>query len=162
MKKYEERNKIYKQAIETYGINMQSIIAIEEMAELIKEICKWFRGKADINAIAEESADVSIVLEQLQLIHDIKSGMNRYREEKLERLEHQLEEDARVPLKTHLTEHQAEIVKAFADEDMSIMSVARRLNYHYNNICYHLDKIREETGLDPRRFYDLERLLRMV
>ena len=35
----------YKQAIDTYGVRAQKLMAIEEMSELTKEICKDFRGK---------------------------------------------------------------------------------------------------------------------
>lgn len=41
---------------------------LEEMAELQKEICKAWRGKDNEVEIAEEVADVEIMLEQIKLI----------------------------------------------------------------------------------------------
>ena len=33
---------------------------------------------------------------------------------------------------------------------------------HYNSIRYRFRLIQQETGLDPRNFYDLEKLLAMI
>ncbi len=51
------------EAIEVYGEDLQKQVAIEEMAELTKEICKDFRGKDNREQIIEEIVDVYIVLE---------------------------------------------------------------------------------------------------
>lgn len=63
---------ILEKAIETYGADLQKQVAIEEMAELTKEICKDFRGKGNKDNIIEEIADVSIMLAQLMIIYNIK------------------------------------------------------------------------------------------
>lgn len=55
-------------AAETYGAQKQFLMAIEEMSELTKEICKWYRGKDTRDRIAEEMADVYIMLTQMQII----------------------------------------------------------------------------------------------
>ena len=55
-------------AIDTYGENKQLDMCIEEMSELIKEICKRKRGFNNKAEITEEIADVYITLEQLKLI----------------------------------------------------------------------------------------------
>ena len=52
-----------------------------------------------------------------------------------------------------------EIIKGLADNDMSIMAVAKGLFMHRNTVLYHIDKVQRETGLDPRNFYDLAELL---
>ena len=62
---------IFKEAIETYGIDNQMNVAIEEMSELTKEICKYKRGFDNRNNIIEEMADVFIMLYQLQIMLDI-------------------------------------------------------------------------------------------
>ncbi len=46
-------------------------IAIEEMSELTKEICKYKRGFDNRENIIEEMADVFIMLRQLKLIFNI-------------------------------------------------------------------------------------------
>ena len=67
----EEMMTIFEKAIETYGADLQKQVAIEEMAELTKEICKDFRGKGDREHIIEEIADVDIMLQQLMIMYDI-------------------------------------------------------------------------------------------
>jgi len=50
-----------------YGLNKQAIVWVEEMSELIKEICKYQRnGKFDGN-VYEEITDVQICLDQMKL-----------------------------------------------------------------------------------------------
>jgi hypothetical protein len=56
------------QAIAAYGTDMQLNVAIEEFAELTKEICKHKRGEDNIQNIIEEVADCYIMLEQIKII----------------------------------------------------------------------------------------------
>ena len=78
-------------AIETYGADLQKQVAIEEMAELTKEICKDFRGKGNREHILEEIADVKIMLSQLLIMYDIKVWeLNDVIVSKLTRLEERL------------------------------------------------------------------------
>ena len=78
------------EAIETYGKDSQCKVAIEEMSELTKEICKNFRGRPNIDNIAEEIADVSIMLMQLELIFDCTDKVIEWRDYKLRRLKERL------------------------------------------------------------------------
>ena len=78
-------------AIETYGKDMQLTVAVEELSELIKEICKNKRGNDNIDNITEEMADCYIMLEQIKIIFGIKnSKIYTVMEEKLARLEERL------------------------------------------------------------------------
>ena len=89
---YQEVTDTYKQAIETYGVRMQKLMAIEEMSELTKEICKDFRGKMDREHLIEEMADVMIMLDQMLLLYKISGeevGLMRIK--KVERLKERLE-----------------------------------------------------------------------
>lgn len=82
---------VFEKAIETYGKDLQKQVAIEEMAELTKEICKDFRGKGNREHILEEIVDVSIMLEQLQIMYGISSSeMLRAVVSKVKRLEERL------------------------------------------------------------------------
>lgn len=63
---------IFEKAIAVYGKSLQKQVAIEEMAELTKEICKDFRGKGNKDNIIEEIADVDIMLRQLMIIYNIE------------------------------------------------------------------------------------------
>lgn len=70
----------FKAAINTFGISMQEDIAIEEMAELTKEIIKKRRGKNNEEAIKEEIADVLIMMVQLAEYYgmdDVESWMDK-------------------------------------------------------------------------------------
>ena len=63
---------IFETAIAVYGESLQKQVAIEEMAELTKEICKDFRGSGNKERIIGEIADVQIMLSQLMIIYDFK------------------------------------------------------------------------------------------
>lgn len=73
-------------AVENYGIDNQCIVAIEELSELEKELCKHLRGVGNADHVAEEIADVLIVLEQLISIFDCKLEVMEWQEKKLKRL----------------------------------------------------------------------------
>ena len=89
---YEQRVKTYLEAIHTFGEEYQEEVAVEEMSELIKEICKNWRGKDNRAAIAEEIADVRIMLDQMCILHDCEDLAKRYRSEKLLRLYERVKE----------------------------------------------------------------------
>lgn len=59
---------IYKKAIETYGVESQIKMAIEEMAELTNALMKLQRGRVTIPDVVEEIADVKIMCEQLAYV----------------------------------------------------------------------------------------------
>ncbi len=99
----EQEKSILQKAIETYGVNAQIDIAVEEMAELTKALMKHRRNekfkKDDFNAaircmasICGEIADVLIMLEQLQMIFDNRGLVEKIKEEKIQRLENRLRE----------------------------------------------------------------------
>lgn len=78
---------ILQKAIDTYGGEMQSIVAIEEMAELQKELTKALRGNLNIGGLVEEMADVAIMYRQLLMIYNIDTDkLQKQIEAKLLRL----------------------------------------------------------------------------
>ena len=84
---------IFEQAIEAYGKDMQLNVAVEELSELIKEICKSKRGSDNRDNIIEEMADCYIMLEQLEIIFDLKPAeMLVVIDHKLARLKNRIEE----------------------------------------------------------------------
>ena len=85
-------NAICQAALETFGKELQVTMAIEEMSELAKELCKRCRGRDNVEAIAEEIADVQIMLQQLVILFDCKETVDKYRQYKLERLAGRIEE----------------------------------------------------------------------
>ena len=57
---------VLEKAIEKWGKEAQTIVAMEECAELIKECSKMLRGQGNIDHLIEEIADVKMCLEQLE------------------------------------------------------------------------------------------------
>ena len=55
---YDEREKVYREAAREYGVQMQLVVAVEELSEVTKELCKQARGLGDPLALAEEVADL--------------------------------------------------------------------------------------------------------
>lgn len=86
------------QAIEAYGDRTQVDMAIEEMSELTKALCKERRSamvrgahaEAQANII-EETADVLIMLSQLLIIFDKDNEIQAEIDYKIERLAQRLE-----------------------------------------------------------------------
>lgn len=87
---YEERTKIYTDAIKAFGTGAQLVVALEELSECQKEICKVLRGKGDMSHLAEEVADATIMLEQLRLIFDINDAVCEEMDIKAQRLRHRI------------------------------------------------------------------------
>ena len=85
------RNALAEKAVERYGRNNQLWMLIEEIAELIVAICRKRRGRGGDDEIAEEVADVKIVLEQIPKIYRIENKVRAWEEIKLDRLEDVIE-----------------------------------------------------------------------
>ena len=86
----DEMRTLCSRALRAWGAEMQSVVAAEELSELQKELCKSVRGEDNADAIAEEIADVQIMLEQMLLLHDCRDDVDEWRRRKLERLEQRL------------------------------------------------------------------------
>ena len=85
---------VFKDAIKEFGEAAQVTMVFEEMAELQKELCKWLRGNTDAEEryrIAEEIADVEIMLAQMKLLFDNRGLVLSYRREKTARLAGRIE-----------------------------------------------------------------------
>lgn len=88
----EKFRKPYQKFLDAWGEDAQIMMAVEEMSELTKELCKYLRYKQwnekSVETVRpnihEEIADVLNCVEQLELIFDEKE-IFRIREEKIER-----------------------------------------------------------------------------
>lgn len=89
---YEERAKIYARAAETFGRETQTIVAIEELSELIQALCKDNRGQVQRVNLAEEIADVTIMLEQMRILYGINPIVCATMDYKVRRLAERIEE----------------------------------------------------------------------
>lgn len=76
------RTSILRAAINHYGEGAQWSKAIEELSELIRALAR----ADDRENIAEEMADVRIMLDQLELIFHNRDLVRKYEMEKLKRL----------------------------------------------------------------------------
>ena len=85
-----EGRSVFRQALEIYGPQHQTMMALEEMAELAKELCKESRGLGNVEHIAEEIADVQITLEQMIILHKCQGLVDKIRAEKVKRLRRRL------------------------------------------------------------------------
>ena len=82
MKTNNVRREILTAAIKHYGVGAQWSKAIEELSELIRALAR----ADDIKNIAEEMADVRIMLDQLEIIFHNREQVRKYELEKLKRL----------------------------------------------------------------------------
>ena len=85
-----ESEAVWRDAIEHNGEDTQLNVAVEEMAELTKEIIKHKRGVDNLQQLAEEIADVEIMLEQLKLIFGVHTVVIIEKERKKDRLRKRL------------------------------------------------------------------------
>lgn len=82
----QERSVLFR-AIDTFGTESQFIKLLEEFSELQKEICKRYFGADNLDHMAEEIADVEIMLDQLKLMTGTTERAEWYRDQKLKRLD---------------------------------------------------------------------------
>ena len=92
---YPLREYVYDKALEHYGWDTQAIIAVEELSEAQKEICKFFRCEGNMEHMAEEVADAFIMLEQVERIFHIKDKVTEYMAAKIDRLSAKIDRERR-------------------------------------------------------------------
>jgi hypothetical protein len=88
---YEDRCKVYLNALINYGDRVQMTKAVEEMGERIHAICKVMLGGQDFDHLAEEIADATITLEQMRLLFNINDRVCEYMDAKVQRLDRNLQ-----------------------------------------------------------------------
>lgn len=82
---------VLQRALDTYGSALQIVVMMEEMSELQKELCKYLRGKYSPANIAEEIADVEIMIEQMKLLFFCAGDVRDWRRREVERLKERLD-----------------------------------------------------------------------
>lgn len=85
---------VVRRAVLHYGDAHQVDKAIEEMAELTKELLKNRQGLGNGLAVAEEMADVKIMLAQLEIIYDNRGLVKSFVDAKLKRLDRNMQESS--------------------------------------------------------------------
>ena len=91
----QEEREILTDAVHHYGTKTQIIKTCEELAELQQAICKalttGYMTREMWNHIAEEIADVEIMLWQLKHIYQNRDAVAEWRERKIQRLYDRME-----------------------------------------------------------------------
>lgn len=85
-----KEKRVFAEALATYGSDAQRKMLLEEMSELQKEICKNWRGRNNLCEIAEEIADVEIMLDQMKILFQNSDLVRQFREQKVDRLHKRL------------------------------------------------------------------------
>ena len=81
---------LYQLVMDRWGSDAQLTVVLEELSELMKEVCKMKRDMGNLDHLAEEVADVEIMLEQLRYIFDIDDDVDAWKKSKLKRLANRL------------------------------------------------------------------------
>lgn len=111
------RPEVLQQAIDTYGSLAQEEMAIEEMSELTKAIVKRHRARDKdsyqqaMSNIAEEMADVIIMLTQLLMFYRNRKEVQQAVDEKVKRLAGRLESE-RAELHSAAMDAAAEVMQS--------------------------------------------------
>lgn len=95
MKLDKHQKDVLQSAVDTFGGKHQIGKLFEEMSELEEAIIKHHFGRDSADHIAEEIADVEIMLHQAKLIYGNKWLVHDYTKKKLVRLEGTVEEERR-------------------------------------------------------------------
>lgn len=64
--------------------------------------------------------------------------------------------------KDQITPVRRDIILALADCRMRAYAVGKKLYMDHSTVLYHMKIIKSITGLDPKNFYDLYKLVEMV
>lgn len=91
-------------ALSRYGAQAQIMMVFEEMAELQDVLCKFLRGRVDgdtLANIAEEIADVGIMLDQMAIEFKVEDAVAEQRVYKVQRLRNRIEHVEYLPKTYH-------------------------------------------------------------
>ena len=78
-------------AILENGWQKQAVVALEELSEAQKEICKFLRGQGDKEHLAEELADAQIMIMQMEMAFGLTGIIGNWIDKKAQRLSDRLE-----------------------------------------------------------------------
>jgi hypothetical protein len=90
-----ENEDLIKRAVKLWGKDKQTVQIIEELAELQKELAKQICERGDRKHLAEETADVELMLEQLKVIFGNEEEIKEAKKEKVKKLTGYVEEAER-------------------------------------------------------------------
>lgn len=89
-----EEKKTFQDALRVFGGRNQIMMVFEEMAELQDVLCKFLRGRVDgdtLANIAEEIADVGIMIDQMAIEFKVEDAVAEQRQYKVQRLRERID-----------------------------------------------------------------------
>lgn len=87
-----DNRSVYEDALRTWGAEAQTKMLFEEIGELMQAVCKasrvenWEQRMEVWHNIAEEIADVTIMLGQMAVLFDVEDAVEACKQEKIARL----------------------------------------------------------------------------
>lgn len=60
---------VYTRALNTWGVDMQIDIFVEEAAEAIQAISHYRRGRCDLATVCGELSDLQVMLNQMKIVY---------------------------------------------------------------------------------------------
>jgi len=81
-----DTKELYQKALDLWGKDLQLNMVFEELGELITELSRMIRGRNKSSDLAEEIADVEIMLDQLKFIYNLEESVFDLKIGKLVRL----------------------------------------------------------------------------
>ena len=91
MREIEKPHDVYRAALDTFGAAVQIEKTFEEVGEFLDAFCKARTGRDKVTHLAEEIADVRIMLDQMVVLFGCEDEVERQRRYKLRRLEQKIE-----------------------------------------------------------------------
>ena len=131
---------------------MENFYNAEYLSERLAAVC---RERDDLKRICEKQAELNAKVAELALELD---AVTAERDALLARLENKSGKRSGLGL----SDKYKTVVLAMADYDMNEAQVGRLMHYRRNTIAYHCEQIFAQTGLNPKKFYDLVKLVELV
>lgn len=88
---YEQRCETYRKALAALGDQKQLTVAIEELAECQKAICKILRGGENFKHLAEKVAEATIAMEKIRQMFNINDDVCECIDMRVQQLEEEIE-----------------------------------------------------------------------
>ena len=88
---------VFREALEVFGVETQLRKLSEEVAEMLEAVCKCADGRDTVQHLAEEIADVRIMLDQMCILYDCELVSAEQYSSKVERLRDRVKEAGGAP-----------------------------------------------------------------
>ena len=83
---------LYMDAIRNWGVDAQIDMVYEECGELLTAVSRLRRGRCTIDDVVTEMADVSIMIDQLNVMFNLGEKFDKEKSRKIKRLRDKLNE----------------------------------------------------------------------